>query len=378
MMVIAVACYAASRFIPPTGVGAPGLKVHWNVVGSTSRIIRELRSEPRQWAAAMATSWFWTVGIVALSLVPVIVKARIGGGLDVEIAVNLIFAAGVGIGALAAAPLSHGRIELAPAPFLLLVLAATLIDLGLATGGLTTATSEISLGAFFLSPMGFRLTFDLFVFSGAAGLFVVPIFAAIQAWAGEERRARVVGAVNALNYLMMVAGSIVTMILLQILRMSEPTALVLLGLANIPAAVYVFRNLPANRLAFCARTALRVFYRLEVVGAENLPRPGECAAIAVNHVSFLDAAVLAAIMELPPILAVDRVAARRRLLTPLLKFADIHPLDPARPLTARALVAAARRGRALAVFPEGRTALTPVVMRDYEALSLMIRRPARP
>jgi acyl-[acyl-carrier-protein]-phospholipid O-acyltransferase/long-chain-fatty-acid--[acyl-carrier-protein] ligase len=378
MMAIAASCYWASRFIPPTGVGAPELEVHWNVFASTWRIIQEVRSDRRQWAATLSTSWFWTVGIIALSLVPVIVKARIGGALDVEIAVNLIFAAGVGIGSLGAAQLSHGRIELAPAPFLLLVMAAVLIDLGLATMGLSGATREVPLTEFFQSALGLRLAFDLFVFSAAAGLFVVPIFAAIQSWAGEDRRARVVGAVNALNYLMMVVGSVVTMILLQGVGASEPTALVVLGVANIVAAAYVFRNLPANTLAFVARIALRLVYRLEVVGAENLPRPGECAAIAVNHVSFLDAAALTAIMEEPPVLAVDRGAARRRLVGPLLKFAGVHPMDPARPLTARTLIAAARAGRALAVFPEGRVALTPVVMRDYEALSLMIEKTGAP
>ncbi len=82
--------------------------------------------------------------------------------------------------------------------------------------GSTAATREVPLAEFFASALGLRLAFDLFVFSAAAGLFVVPIFAAIQAWAGEDRRARVVGAVNALNYLMMVAGSVVTMILLQV------------------------------------------------------------------------------------------------------------------------------------------------------------------
>ena len=63
------------------------------------------------------------------------------------------------------------------------------------------ATREIALAEFFARAHGLRLAFDLFVFSSAAGLFVVPIFAAVQAWAGEDRRARVVGAVNALNSL---------------------------------------------------------------------------------------------------------------------------------------------------------------------------------
>ena len=76
LMVIALACYGAARLIPPTGVGAPGLKVHRNVIASTWRIIGEVRADDRQWVAALATSWFWTVGIVALSLVPVIIKSR--------------------------------------------------------------------------------------------------------------------------------------------------------------------------------------------------------------------------------------------------------------------------------------------------------------
>ena len=64
----------------------PASRFDWNVFASTWRIIEEVRARPPPVGGALATSWFWTVGIVALSLVPVIVKARIGGGLDVEIA----------------------------------------------------------------------------------------------------------------------------------------------------------------------------------------------------------------------------------------------------------------------------------------------------
>ena len=58
------------------------------------------------------------VGAITLSLVPVIIKSRIGGGVEVETAITLVFAVGVAAGSLLAAILSHGRIELAPAPFL--------------------------------------------------------------------------------------------------------------------------------------------------------------------------------------------------------------------------------------------------------------------
>ena len=142
--------------------------------------------------------------------------------------------------------LSHGRIELAPAPFLLLALAALAIAIGLQTGAMAPANHEVPLTEFFTSGFGLRIAFEIFLYSAAAGLFVVPIFAAVQAWAGEDRRARVVGAVNALNYIFMVGGSIVTMILLQVAGLSEPMTLIVLGFANVRAAIYFFRRLPAN------------------------------------------------------------------------------------------------------------------------------------
>jgi len=374
MMVVALICYGAARFIPPTGVGAPGLKVHRNVVASTWRIIGELRADDRQWVAALATSWFWMVAGVTLTLVPVIIKSRIGGGLDVEIAINLFFAIGVAAGSLGAAVLSRGRIELAPAPFLLIVMAALAVDLGLATNAMAPASREVPLGEFFTSPFGLRVAFELFLYSAAGGLFVVPIFAAVQAWAGEERRARVVAAVNALNYILMVAGSLATMFLLQVLRLTEPMALVVLGLADVPAGLYLFRRLPANFLAFFFRLLWGALFRLEVKGIEHLPRAGERAIVAVNHVSFLDAPILLSLMEDAPLFAIDHGLAQRWWIRAVLKRAGVSPADPSRPLTARALIRQARAGRALAIFPEGRVALTGPVMRDYESAALMIEK----
>jgi acyl-[acyl-carrier-protein]-phospholipid O-acyltransferase/long-chain-fatty-acid--[acyl-carrier-protein] ligase len=74
LMLIAFGCYAAARAIPPTGIGAPGLTVHKNVFASTFAVIREIRADSRQWVGALGVSWFWAVGAVTLSLLPVIIK----------------------------------------------------------------------------------------------------------------------------------------------------------------------------------------------------------------------------------------------------------------------------------------------------------------
>src|ERR1700722_5963391 len=138
------------------------------------------------------------------------------------------------------------RNQLAPPPFLLLAMAGVLVDLGLTTGALPNTTSEVSLVDFFTSAIGMNLVFDILALSAASGLFVVPIFAAVQAWAGEDRRARVVGAVNTLNAIYMVAGSLATTLLLKLAGLSEPTILSVLGLVSILAAAYLFWRLPRN------------------------------------------------------------------------------------------------------------------------------------
>ena len=177
---------------------------------------------------------------------PVVVKSRIGAGVEVETAINLFFAIGIAVGSLLAAIIAHGRIQLAPAPFLLLAMAGVLVDLGLTTGAMPQATSEIGLVDFFTSAVGMHLLVDILTLSAASGLFVVPIFAAVQAWAGEDRRARVVGAVNTLSAVYMVAGSLATTLLLKFAGLSEPTILTLLGLISIVAAAYLFWRLPRH------------------------------------------------------------------------------------------------------------------------------------
>jgi acyl-[acyl-carrier-protein]-phospholipid O-acyltransferase / long-chain-fatty-acid--[acyl-carrier-protein] ligase len=371
LMLIAFASYGSARFIPPTGVGAPGLKVHKNVFASTWTVIREVRADDRQWVGAIGTSWFWMVGAVTLSLVPVIIKQRIGGGVEVEIAINLFFAVGIAAGSLGAALLSHGRIELAPAPFLLLAVAALAVDMGLSTAAMPIASGEVPLGQFFMSAAGLRIALEIFVYSAAAGLFVVPIFAAVQAWAGEDRRARVVGAVNALNYIWMVGGSLAIMVLLQVFRLSEPMALTVLGFSNIAAAIYFFRRLPANIAAFSLRALWRALFRLEVRGRENLAPTSAPNLIAVNHVSWLDAPILYSLMEPPPVFAIEPALAKTWPARLFLHFAEARPLDPARPLSLRALARETLAGRRLAVFLDTRAAVSGQSMKTYDVAALI-------
>lgn len=241
LMIIALASFATSWFIPPTGVGASGLRIRANVVASTVLLLGELRCGLFLWRSAHALSWFWLTGAVAISLVPVAVRHATGGGTEVEAAISALFAIGIGAGSLAAARISGGRIALTPTPLAALGMGIFLVALGLATRGIAAPTAaDVSLVAFLMSPRGLFIGFAVLGLAAAGGLFTVPLFAAVQAVAAPERRARTIAAVNILNALYIIAGTLLTALLQsRLFGLSEPLLLALLGIFNFGAAAYV-------------------------------------------------------------------------------------------------------------------------------------------
>jgi MFS family permease len=243
LMAIAVACFAASLFIPPTRSAAPGLRANFNIFASTWAFLREIARDPILWSRSVAVSWFWMSGAVALSLVPVLVRNKTGGGIEVETALTALFALGIGTGALAAAVIARGRIYLKGVPFAALGMAVFLIDLGAATFFLPVPTADVGLAEFFSSVAGIRIAFDVVGLASSGALFVVPLFTAIQADAPKERRARIVGGVNILNSIFMVLGALATAGLQSSrVGVTEPILLAALGVLNLGAAFYVRKS----------------------------------------------------------------------------------------------------------------------------------------
>ena len=199
---------------------------------------------------------------------------------------------------------------------------------------------------------------------------IVPSFAAIQAWAAPERRARIVAAVNVLNAAFMVGGALVVA-LLQHAGVGIPVLFLGIAAVGLLAALWIAKTMPTNAFRDFVSILLRAFYRLEVKGLENLDKAGANAIIALNHVSFLDGAVALAILNQEPIFAVDHGIAQRWWAKPLLKLTRVMPLDPARPLATRRLIQAVKNGETLVIFPEGRITVTGQLMKVYDGAALI-------
>src|SRR6185295_6877503 len=196
----------------------------------------------------------------------------------------------------------------------------------------------------------------------AGGLFIVPVFAAVQAWAGEDRRARVVAAVNVLNAAFM-AGSAVIVAVLQSMGWTTSALFLMLGLCSLVVAYAIGKTMPAVALSDALSIIYRALFRIEVKGVDNLNNAGPNVIIALNHVSFLDAGLALSLRNRKPIFAIDIGIARQWWVKPFLKLARALPLDPMKPMAVRTLIDAVKAGDALIIFPEGRITVTGSLMK---------------
>ena len=112
---------------------------------------------------------------------------------------------------------------------------------------------------------------------------------------------------------------------------------------------------------------LRLGYRYEVKGAEHtaIIRPGAKVLVVVNHISFLDGALMMAALSEIPVFAINTAIANSWWLRPFRRVANLYPLDPTNPLAVKNLIGKINAGQPCVIFPEGRISVTGALMKIY-------------
>ncbi len=373
----AAIAWGASCLIPRTGPAAPGLTIDANILRSTMRLTREICGERRMLVTSLMVSWFWLMGAIMLSILPPLVKS-LGGGEIIITAYLTVFAIAIALGSSIAAWLSAGRIVLLHAVVGTVLAGLVAIDLGLLIARTPVATVEVDgLRAFFAQPGAIHVAVDLALAAISAAFLIVPSFAALQAWAQPEKRARAVAANNVLNAVFMTVGGL-AVALLQAAGASLAVIAIGLGVASILAAIMMFRVLPTSPLRDFISILMRAFFRLEVHGMENLAKAGATPILALNHVSFLDAPLAMALTDSrgmrQPVFAINTDIARRWWVKPFLKIVNAFPLDPTKPMATRSLIRCVEGGEPLVIFPEGRLTVTGSLMKVYDGAAMVADR----
>jgi MFS family permease len=223
VMAVSLAAFAMARLIPRPGAAQPGLPIHANPAAAMQELIRSLRSTEGLWRAALISCWFWLAGMVALTILPVLVKQTLHRGPGAVTIGLTAFSLGIGGGSWLAARLARGRIMLAHSIAGTALLGAMMLLLGLLTMD----------GAATSFPIVLIL---LFLIAGAGALIAVPSFAAIQAWAGAAHRARAVAGTNILSAAAMVGGTLALAALFHD-GVTPPALLIGFGILSLALAV---------------------------------------------------------------------------------------------------------------------------------------------
>jgi len=366
---LAVVCWAFASRIPATPPLAPDLVITRNPWTSTLQLLKTLKSEPRLWDGMVIVSWFWLVGAVVLSLLPAVIKVRVGGTEGVVTLCLAVFAIGIAAGSLFAAQLSHVRPNLALVPIGAIIMGIVGLDLAWAIGTAVTATDVQPL-AFATSLSGLRLLVDFFIFAFGGGLFVVPSFAAVQSWSAPSERARVIAAGNVLQAAFMVVGSLVVA-LLQVAGLAVAWIFFGLGIASFVAVWFVMSKWGREGVRDFGALLFRALFRVEVRGMENLPAAGTRMLIAPNHVSLIDGPLLHAVLPLDASFAVDTGIAKAWWAKPFLRLIRHYTMDPSKPLAARDLIKLVAAGEPVVIFPEGRITVTGSIMKVYDGTAMI-------
>ncbi|NOU91873.1 AMP-binding protein [Paenibacillus sp. LMG 31456] len=113
------------------------------------------------------------------------------------------------------------------------------------------------------------------------------------------------------------------------------------------------------------KLVFRIFFKFRIAGLEKLDF-SQPAILISNHVSLLDAALLAAYLPEEATFVVNTTIAKR--LGPLLKLRKHITVDPLNPYSVRTMVKTVQSGVPLVLFPEGRITVTGGLMKIYSGI----------
>jgi 1-acyl-sn-glycerol-3-phosphate acyltransferase len=205
-----------------------------------------------------------------------------------------------------------------------------------------------------------RIALDLAGIGFFTGLFIVPLFALVQSRTPKQELSRVIAGLNIQNAAFIVTAAILGIVVQRALGWTIPQVFLALAIANALVSIWIFSIVPEFAMRFVSWLLVRVLYRLRVRGVEaHVPDEGP-ALVVCNHVSYMDALILAATIPRP----VRFVMYHRIFDIPVMRWifrtAKAIPIAGAREDPALmqrafdAVDAALADGEIVGIFPEGK------------------------
>ncbi|MFF7708368.1 MFS transporter [Pseudomonas sp. NPDC007930] len=295
----ALAGFAASQFIPPAAAANPGLALDWHIPRQTWRTLKlGLGQTEAVSRSILGNSWFWFVGAIYLTQIPTYAKDWLHGDETVVTLILTVFSVGIAAGSLLCERLSGSKVEIGLVPFGSFGLTLFGLLWWWASGHVPAAAAPYGWLQVLAIGSAWWVMLAILGLGVFGGFYIVPLYALIQSRTAEGERARVIAANNILNALFMVVSAIVAILLLAVAKLSIPQLFLVVSLMNIAINLYIFSIVPEFTARFLIWLLSHSMYRVSHHGLRHIPDEG-AALLVCNHVSFVDALLLAGAIRRP-------------------------------------------------------------------------------
>jgi 1-acyl-sn-glycerol-3-phosphate acyltransferase len=324
----------------------------------------------------MAISWFWFLGAAYLTQFPNFAQTNLMGDETVVTFLLAIFTIGIALGSMACERLSGHRIELGIVPIGSIGLTLFGLDLYLSMPASPAPTTWWNM----VADAGYRrVAIDLLGIGIFGGLFIVPLYAFVQKETPEDRRAKVIAALNVFNAMFMVVSALMAVIMLGVIGISIPEFFLVLSIMNLIVAGFVYQQLPEFVLRFIVWVMSHTAYRVKHQGLENIPDQGP-ALLVCNHVSYVDALVIAGAVRRPVRFVMDHHIFGTPLLGGIFRMARVIPIgskSSAPDIYQQAferIDEELEAGHVVCIFPEGRLSTDGEIASFRSGVDLILQR----
>jgi MFS family permease len=218
---------------PPDGADVPRPRL----LADSVAVMRHVLGDRRLLGPVLALSWFWGLGGVIVSGLPVLARETLGASESAVGAMLALFAVGVGAGSLLANRLMGAAVTSRPVPWAALAMAASALVVALGAGATDPSVEPQPLAQALGRPGTWRFLGGLGGLAIGGGVFAVPLYALLLRRSDPGHRARVIAANNIANAVAMAAMAICAAALLAA-GLSMPGVIGGLGLAGIAVAAF--------------------------------------------------------------------------------------------------------------------------------------------
>ena len=358
LCLIAILGWVTSRLIPVAPSEAPDIKLDLNPFTQTLKTIEYARRVHSVFLSVLGISWFWLLGSAYLTQIPNFTKEVLKGNESVVTLLLTMFSVGIGVGSLMCERLSGRKVELGLVPLGSIGLSLFGIDLFLAYDP-PNISALMGISEFIKTPGSIRVLCDLVLIGIFGGFYIVPLTAFIQMRTEPSIRARVIAANNILNALFMVISTLAGALLLGVFKISIPKFFLIVAIANIFVALYIYSVVPEFTMRFLIWILTHIMYTVKAHGLEKIPDEGP-AVMVCNHVSYVDGLLIAGACRRPIRFVIFEPIYRLPVIHFIFKTGKAIPIiskrkDPEKYNRAFEEIAKALdEGELVCIFPEGK------------------------